>query len=106
MIATHVSGPIHLCVLDDRLDQQVGRHEVVHRRHAGERLLGVHTALLRELLEAAPHRPEPALDRARERVVQGHPPPRGGYDLGDAGAHLPGTDDEGVLELHGGSLVA
>ena len=43
---------------------------------------------------------EAALDRARERVVEQHLPPGGGDDLGDAGTHLTGTDDEDALEAH------
>ena len=61
---------------------------------------GVGAALLGELLEALPHRLEPALDRARRRVVQRHLPPRRRDDLRDPAAHLAGADDEDVLEAH------
>ena len=43
-------------VLDDRLDHQVGRDELVDRRHARERLVGVGAALLGQPAEARVHR--------------------------------------------------
>ena len=51
-------------VLDDRLDHQVGRDELVGRRDAGKRLVRVGAALLRELHEARAHRRRGPVDRA------------------------------------------
>ena len=80
---------------------QVGRNDLVDGCDAREHLVGVGAALLRELLEALPHRREPALGRARERVVERDAAARRGDDLRDPAAHLPGADDEDVLEVHG-----
>jgi hypothetical protein len=61
----------------------------------------VGAALLREALEASPHRAEATLDGAWERVVQRHAAARRSDHLCDASAHLPGTHDENMLEHHG-----
>ena len=61
---------LHLRVLDDGLDQEVGGHDLVDGRHAREDVVRVGPALLGELCEAALHCLERALDRARLRVVQ------------------------------------
>ena len=68
--------------------------------HAREHVVGRRASFLREPLEALAHRREPALDRARKRIVQRHAAARRGDDLRDAAAHLPRADDEDVLELH------
>ena len=57
----------------------------------------------RRACQALPHRREPSLDRARERVVQGDAAPRRGDDLRDAAPHLARADDENMLDLHGGA---
>ena len=65
-----------------------------------QHLVGIGAAFLCELLEALAHRCEPALGRARRRVVEGHAPSRPGDDLGDPGAHLARARDKNVLEVH------
>ena len=67
-------------------------------RHARERLVGARPALLGEPRQALLDRREPALDCAREGVVEGDAPTRGGDHLGDPAAHLPRPDDEHVFE--------
>ena len=56
--------------------------------------------------EASPHRLETTLDRAGNRVVERDVAPGRGDDLGDPAAHLTGTDDEHVLEIHGERLTS
>ena len=92
-------------VLDDRLDHEVGRHELGGLRDAHEDLVRGGAALRLQPLEARAHGLETALDRSREGIVQQHLPPRGGDDLGDSGAHLAGADDEDALEAHRGSVL-
>ena len=95
---------LHLGVLDDRLDQEVGLDDLVDRRHALEHLLGSGASLLGELAEALLHRGERTLDCARNLVVERDAPPRGRDHLCDAAAHLAGADDEHVLEPHALSI--
>ena len=94
---------LHGRVLDDGLDHQVGRDELVHGLDAREHLVRVGAALLGEPAEALPHRAEAALDRAGVRIVERDPPAGAGDDLGDAAAHLAGADDEDVLEPRAGA---
>ena len=63
-------------------------------------LLGVRATLLGQPGKALPHRLEPALHRARGRVVERNPTTRGRDDLRDSAAHLTGADDQDVLDLH------
>ncbi len=87
-------------VLDDRLDHQLGRHEVVDGLDARQHLVRVGPALLGEPDEALPHRLQPAFDRTGRGVVKRDPAAGGGDDLGDPAAHLAGTDDEDVRKPH------
>jgi len=100
-----IGAPEHVLlrgsILVDRLDHQVGHDELLGRRDARKRLVRVCATLLREALEASPHRSETALDRPRKRIVQRHAAARCGDHLRDASAHLPGADDENMLEHHG-----
>ena len=90
-------------VLDDRLDHEVGGHDLVHRRHARENLVGVRPSLLGELRQAPRHSLERALDGARLRVVQRDVPAGCGDDLRDPRPHLSRPDDEDVRKgLPGG----
>ena len=87
-------------VLHDRLDHQVGRRERRGLADATEHLCRGRASLRLEPLEALLDSGEAALDGARERVVEQHRPTGGGDDLGNAGTHLTGTDDEDALEGH------
>ena len=93
---------LHLGVLDDGLDHQVGRHEIVDGLDPAQHLVRVGPALLRQLAEALAHRLEPTIDGARLFVVQRDATARGRHDLRDPSAHLPRADDENVLEAHAG----
>ena len=95
---------LHVGVLDDGLDQEIGCDEVVDGGDAPEHLVGISAALLRELAEALRHRAERSVDRARHLVVERDTSAGGRDHLGDAAAHLAGADDEDVLELHARSL--
>ena len=63
-----------------------------------EHLVRIGPALLGKLLQAAPHRLQAPLDRARGRVVQRDAATRRREHLRDAAAHLPRPHDEHVLE--------
>ena len=85
---------------------QVGRGEVVDGRDAAEHLLDVELGALRdEAVEALPHPGEAALDGAGVGVVEEDGAPGGGGDLGDAGAHLAGADDEDGGDWRGGAGI-
>ena len=96
---------LHVGVLDDRFDHQVGRDELVDRLTRASTSSGCGSALLLELREALAHRLERALGRAGLRVVERDAASRARDDLCDATAHLPGTDDENVLEAHSARLA-
>ena len=87
-------------VLDDRLDHQIGGRELGGLGHSAEHLRRGRSPLRLELLEALLHPGEAALDGAGEGVVEQHLTAGSGDDLGDAGAHLAGADDEDALEAH------
>src|SRR5262249_30239305 len=87
-------------ILDDSLDHQGGRDDLLDDRHAIENLVGVRPALLGELFETLAHRRQPAIGRARIRVVQGDVTARDRDDLRNAAAHLTRSHDEDVLEIH------
>ncbi len=95
---------LHVGVLDDRLDQEVGFDDLAHRGHALEHVTRSGATLLGELAEALLHGEERTLDRSRHLVVERDPPPRGGHHLCDAAAHLASADDENVPELHARSI--
>ena len=57
-------------ILDDGLDHQVGRDELVDGLDPRQDLVGVGPALLGELAEAAAHRLEAVLDRSGGRVTE------------------------------------
>ena len=103
-----VSAPedlrLHVGVLDDGLDQEIGGYEVVDGDHAREHVVGIGAALLGELAQALPHRAERAIDRARRLVVERDTSAGGRDHLGDAAAHLTRADDQDVLEAHARSL--
>ena len=109
---TSVGAPedvlLHVRVLDDRLDHEIGGDELVdagHARRARRRVARrpSRRACVEALLAS---RSSAALDRARSLVVERDAPPGGRHDLGDAAAHLPGADDEDVLEPHARSISA
>ena len=87
-------------VLDDGLDHQVGRHEVLDGLHPPQDLVRVGPALLRQLAEALAHGLDPAIDGAGLFVVERDATARGRHDLCDPSAHLPRADNENVLEAH------
>ena len=89
-----------LGVLDDRFDHQLRLDDPVDRLDARKHPGRVGSALLRELLEAAPHGLQAPLDGAGSSVVQGHAAARCGQHLGDTTAHLAGADDQHVVECH------
>ena len=91
---------LHGSVLDDGLDQKVGRNEVVDHRDPRKHLVGSRAALLRQLAEALLHARERSLACARHLVVEGDAAAGRGDDLRDAAAHLTRADDEDVLEAH------
>ncbi len=70
-------------------------------RDSGEHLVGRRPALLGEPGKALPHGLEAALGRAGRSVMKRDTPAGGGDDLRDPGAHLAGSHDEDVRELHG-----
>ena len=61
---------LHRNVFHHGLDHELGLDDAVHGLHTREHLVRVGAALLRQLLEAAPHRLQAALDRSRGRVVE------------------------------------
>ena len=65
-----------------------------------EDLIRIGPTLLGELLEAAPHRLQAALDRTRGCVVERDAPAGGRQHLSDAAAHLACADYEHVVEGH------
>ena len=86
-------------VLDDRLDHQVGGQRASSTGSiAAEHLVGVGAALLGELRRGCGASSRGRARRRPARVVERDAPARRGDDLRDAGAHLPGADDENVLE--------
>ncbi len=89
-------------VLDDRLDHQVGRCELLDNRDPGEDRAWIGAALRREPVEAVLDRAERPVGRARKRIVQRDPPARRRDDLGDPATHLPRPDDEDVREARVG----
>ena len=91
---------LHGRVLDDRLDHQVGGHQLVDGGDSPEHLVRVGAALLGEPLEALAHRRQTAIRRAGKSVVKRDATAGGGHDLRDAAAHLPRADDKNVLEVH------
>src|SRR5947207_3754302 len=93
-------------VLDDGLDHQRRRHEVLDDGYAPQHLIHWRAALFLELREAPAHRVERTVGRTRLRVVQRHVPAGRGDNLRDPTAHLPSAHDEDVFELHGASLKA
>ena len=56
----------HASVLDDRLDQEVGRDDAVDRRHSLKHVVRCGSALLGKLREALLHRGERPLDSSRQ----------------------------------------
>ena len=100
LVRTAEDRLLHRRVLDDGLDEQVGRNEIVDRGDAREHLVGCRSALLGELAEALLHARERALDGARHLVVERDAAPGRCDDLRDAAAHLARADDEDVLEAH------
>ena len=107
----HLVGPAEELLLgsrvfDDRLDEQVGRHEVAGRPDAPEHLVRRRRrALGGELLEACPNPLERPLDRAGHIVDERDAPAGGGNHLGDPAPHLPGADDQHVRKPHAPSLL-
>ena len=87
-------------ILDDRLDQEIGRHEVADRLDALEHAGRLGAALRRELRERTLDRGESALDCTRRRVVQRDPAAGRRDDLSDPAAHLARANDENMLERH------
>ena len=61
---------LHRDVFDDGLDHELRLDDAVHGLDTREHLVRVGAALLGELLEAAPHRLQAALDRSRGGVVE------------------------------------
>ncbi len=97
----HVVGPaehvrLDRRVLDNRLDHQVGRPDLLHNGDPGDDRARIGAALRGEPVETRGDRAERLLGRARERVVERDPTAGGGNDLGDPAAHLPRSDDENV----------
>ena len=88
-------------VLDDRLDHQIRGNQVADDRDPSDDVLRLRPASLSELAEAAAHRVERTVGRPRLRVVKRHAPPGCRDHLGDPPSHLPRSDNENVLELHG-----
>ena len=91
---------LHFCVLDDRLDQEIGRDDRVDGRDSSEDVVRRRPALLGEPGEALLHGSERPLDGTGSLVVQRHAAPGGRHHLRDPASHLPGPHDQHVLELH------
>jgi hypothetical protein len=90
---------LHGRVLDDSLDHQVGRHELVDGRDPPSTSSGSAPPFSASRSRLLAHRPQPTLvapGTRRERDATAG----GGHDLRDAAAHLARADDEDVLEVH------
>ena len=93
---------LHGRVLDDRLDQQVGRRRGRRpARCARAPRPGPGRPSRRAASRLFSHRREPAVDRPRAASWSETRRPSG-HDLRDAAAHLAGADDEHVLECRSG----